>query len=300
MDTLRGGSDFLATRRALHVPPRIAALASPFPNALCAAGGYWFRCDLRDSISREVCFSGLYEPQETLLLKHLLQPGMTFVDVGANWGYHTLVAASRVGPTGRVVSLEPEPRLFATLSTNISDNRLTHVTTLPLAASDTQGTFPLAAYEETSDNWGVSRLVSNQHSQSLTWVTAQSLDSVLNELGIDHIDLLKMDIEGGEEAALKGLTSTLTRGRIARILLELHPVLLTERGSSAAKVLELMRDHGYRAWWIDHSQVATRRVAYARSTDPRTLLRPVDITNAMDPWPHVLLTAPWIEKQPLE
>src|ERR1700716_2774101 len=56
-------------------------------------GPMWFRCDLRDLITREVCFTGRYEPQETALLRQILQPGMTFVDVGANWGYFSLVAA---------------------------------------------------------------------------------------------------------------------------------------------------------------------------------------------------------------
>ena len=75
-------------------------------------GGFTFECDLRDAISREVCFTGRYEPLETLLVQSTLRPGMTFVDVGANWGYFTLVASHLVGSSGLVVSLEPDPRLF--------------------------------------------------------------------------------------------------------------------------------------------------------------------------------------------
>src|SRR5665213_3408969 len=48
-------------------------------------GGLIFRCDLRDALMREVCMTGRYEPQETILLQHLLRPGGVFVDVGANW-----------------------------------------------------------------------------------------------------------------------------------------------------------------------------------------------------------------------
>src|SRR5438309_11327765 len=51
-----------------------------------AAGQFSFRCDLGDLIAREVCFTGCYEPQETTLVQTILRPGMTFVDVGANWG----------------------------------------------------------------------------------------------------------------------------------------------------------------------------------------------------------------------
>src|SRR5262245_56723365 len=79
-------------------------------------GGWSFQCDLRDSIAREVCFTGRYEPQETALVQAILKPGMSFVDVGANWGYFTLLAAHKVGVKGRVVSLEPDPRLFPVLA----------------------------------------------------------------------------------------------------------------------------------------------------------------------------------------
>src|SRR5262249_47379079 len=60
-------------------------------------GGASFVCDLQDSIAREVCFTGRYEPQETHIARMLLQGGMTVVDVGANWGYFTLVCAHLVG-----------------------------------------------------------------------------------------------------------------------------------------------------------------------------------------------------------
>src|SRR6266566_1848196 len=97
-------------------------------------GGYSFRCDLRDTISREVCFTGRYEPQETALGRSTWRPGMSFVDVGANWGYFTLLAASLVGTNGRVLSLEPDPRLFSILRDNIVRSGLNQVTALQLAA----------------------------------------------------------------------------------------------------------------------------------------------------------------------
>ena len=85
-------------------------------------GGGVFHCDLRDATAAEVCFTGRYEPQETQLLRQLLGPGDVFADVGANWGYYTLAAASFVGETGRVVAFEPEPRLFALLEANVAAN----------------------------------------------------------------------------------------------------------------------------------------------------------------------------------
>jgi len=63
-------------------------------------GGFTFLCDLRDAISREVCFVGRYEPLETSIVESILRPGMVFIDVGANWGYFTLFAAHLVGKGG--------------------------------------------------------------------------------------------------------------------------------------------------------------------------------------------------------
>src|SRR3954470_5617129 len=69
-------------------------------------GGFLYECDQRDSVAREVCYTGWYEPQETQLASRILGPGDVFVDVGANWGYFSLIAAHWVGGTGRVIAFE--------------------------------------------------------------------------------------------------------------------------------------------------------------------------------------------------
>ena len=100
-----------------HVP------ASPFMMRLPARlGGFAYECDQRDSVAREVCYTGQYEPQETQLASRILRPLDVFVDVGANWGYFSLAAAHWVGARGRVVAFEPEPRLYRMLVSNIAAN----------------------------------------------------------------------------------------------------------------------------------------------------------------------------------
>jgi tRNA G37 N-methylase Trm5 len=114
--------------------------ADPFWARLPAElGSLFFRCDLRDGIMREVCLTGRYEPQETALLQRILRPGMTFVDVGANWGYFTLCGAHLVGRTGRVVSIEVDPRACRTLKANVKRNMLESVTVLEVAAATRRG-----------------------------------------------------------------------------------------------------------------------------------------------------------------
>jgi len=251
-------------------------------------GGLEFRCDLRDALMREACLTGRYEPQETALLQNILRPGMTFVDVGANWGYFTLVGAHLVGPGGRVVGIEADPRACRTVQSNLDRNAHAHVTLHNIAASDSNGTLRLHQYETRAGetgNFGVGRAV-NPAGGGTFVVDAHPLDDVLDRHGIDRVDLLKMDIEGGEAGALAGLDRRLSSARIDRLLLEIHPRELIQLGSSVDAVLTFMRDRGYAGWKIDHSK-ATHANASSGRVEARELLTPLD-HGPLGEWPHVL------------
>ncbi len=268
----------------------ICGRVRPAPFWRDIPGGGEFLCDLRDSIAREVCFTGQYEPQETLLVRRILGPGAVFVDVGANWGYFSLLAARIVGPAGRVISLEPDPRNFARLASNARRGGGAHWTTHEAAAAARDGALELAGYDESGDNFGVSRIAAEGGYR----VPARRLDEFLNELSIGRTDLVKMDIEGYEDEALDGMAQGLREGRYRRILLELHPALLAERGRDAARVCAMLATAGYRGWAVDHSPRATSDFAYGRAGDVSALLRPLDAGKLGD-WPHTL----WSLAEPL-
>jgi FkbM family methyltransferase len=252
-------------------------------------GGGFFRCDLRDSIAREVCFTGRYEPQETALVRALLGPGMSFVDVGANWGYFTLLAAHQVGKSGRVISLEPDPRLFPVLADNIAVNHLSQVTALQVAAGSESGSLTLAGFDEAGDNFGLSRVVGQDHANGLLFqVAARPLDAVFPEMGLATVDLVKLDVEGAEGLALEGLRESLAGRRVRRLLLELHPAQLAEHGQNPSELHEQLRQFGYQPWKIDHSERVNRWAAYQSDIDLNRVLRPLEAAAALDRWPHIL------------
>jgi FkbM family methyltransferase len=255
-------------------------------------GGFTFQCDLRDQIAREVCFTGCYEPQETAIVRHLLRPGMVFVDVGTNWGYFSLLGASLVGQSGRVLSLEPDPRLFTRLEENLRRNRFDQVQCLPVAASDTEGELFLAGYSENQGNWGISRIVGNLPAEGTFRVRASALDNILEKGNFSRIDLLKMDIEGAEGLALAGLEKSIRRHCIDRILLELHPAQLDDNGQSVASVLRPLQEAGYSGWVVAHSTCATRKASYSRRVDAKQLLTPFTAKETLDEWPHTLWVRP--------
>jgi FkbM family methyltransferase len=256
-------------------------------------GGLLFRCHLGDLIMREVCLTGRYEPQETAVLQQRLRPGMVFVDVGANWGYFTLAAAHLVGAGGRVLSIEVDPRACRTLKDNLARNRLDFVTVCEMAASDVPGTLAMRQYETAandSGNFGLARSTTVVDHGPTFDVVARPLDDVLDEAGIDRVDLLKMDIEGAEGRALAGLHRALTAKRVAAVLLELHPQHLHDLGSSVERVIAELRGYGYSPWKIDHAPSVYRGVASGQ----------IAVTSAITPladgedlglWPHLLWTA---------
>ena len=257
------------------------------------AGGFRFACDLRDLIAREVFFTGAYGPQETAILRTVLRPGASFVDVGANWGYFTLLAAHLVGERGRVAAIEPDPRLFALLAANVAANGLARVSAVQAAAAERDEALTLAGHAEEGGNWGVSSLVAAGDGPRFE-VRGRPVDDVMDELGMDGVELLKMDIEGAEDVALRGMAEGLARGRYRRVLVELHPSLHPRGAALADDVAAMFEAAGYRGWSVDSSPAATRAAAYARRPDARALLGPL-ARSAGDAWPHQLWAAPGVE-----
>jgi FkbM family methyltransferase len=266
-----------------------------------ASGGYSYVCDLSDIMSQEICFTGRFEAQETALFRSILRPGMTFVDVGGNWGYFTLLAAHLVGSGGRVITFEPDPRLHRLLRQNLEMNQLRQVIPLEIAAAAEPGTLTLAGYTEDSKNYGLSRVIdpardaADPAPHKTFVVAAKRVDDVLDDLGCGAIDLLKMDIEGAEDFALRGMEKGLAAHRYRRIILELHPALLAEHGHTPQDAFDRVKKAGYEAWRIDHSPATTRRVAYLEKPDLKELLQPANDTGKLDSWPHLLWLAPGME-----
>lgn len=285
-----------ARYRVMNALSTYSPVRGPFVARLPASSqGLRFECDLRNGLAREVFFTGQYEPQETCLVQALLRPGDTFLDVGSHWGYFTFLAAETVTRSGRVVAIEADPRIHRTLMANLALNRLPHVTALHIAAGAEEGEVKLEGYDEAQDNWGISRVRgSAQASSQAIAVKARPMDAVLDELGVARVQLVKMDIEGAEVFALAGMRRGLQAHRYERILLELHPPQLQEHGHAPAELTRMLTEAGYRGWAVDHSAETTRKWAYARSLDPRQLLRPLSPSEPLDVWPHVLWVAPGV------
>jgi len=202
-----------------------------------------------------------------------------------------LVCAHLVGPSGRLIALEPHPHLSSMLAENAATNGLSQVEVLRLAAGAERGALGFVGFNEQAGNWGLSRTAHTAEVADFECETA-SLDEILDARGIDRVDLVKIDIEGGEAAALRGMTAGLERHRYRYVLLECHPAALAQLGTTVEACLEPLRRAGYQGWRIDHSVEMHRRAAVS-NVPASALLSPADPqVLATDPWPHLLLAAP--------
>jgi FkbM family methyltransferase len=156
----------------------------------------------REMMNRAMFLYGAFEISETRLVQTLLGPGMTFLDVGANIGYYTLVAARMVGPTGVVHAFEPNRPIRERLEQNVHRNGLPNVVVHAEAVGRVSG--ELEFFASTWDaNQGISSLLPGSGRGEAQRVPSITLDDLAAGLG-RRVDLIKMDIEGAELLAIEG------------------------------------------------------------------------------------------------
>ena len=184
----------------------------------------------------------VWEPVLTKLVLDTLREGDTFIDIGANIGYYSLLAARKVGARGRVVAFEPEPRAFSFLEHNVQANGFSNVVVEQKAVSNTPGVLQL--YVSTG-NLGDHRIFPAAERRQTVEVEAVSLDEYLNQAGAARVDFIKIDTQGAESLILEGMRGTLRRHRNARVILEFWPHGLRAAGSSGAQLLLQIRGLGF-------------------------------------------------------
>jgi FkbM family methyltransferase len=194
-----------------------------------------------DIIERHILFQGYFEYQESLFIRRLLKPGEVFVDIGANIGWHSLLAASRVGSAGRVLAFEPATLAYRHLLRNVSVNQFTQVETFHYGLSSRDATFDIYPCEEA--NSGANSLYGA--GTPIEHVRVQSGDRVMDELDVSKIDLCKIDVEGAEVDVLIGLAETLRSRRIRAIMIEVSPTSLARAGRSPDELISMLRACGF-------------------------------------------------------
>lgn len=205
--------------------------------------GLWMQLDIRELVQETLLLEGIWEPKTTRYVCDSLGPGQVFLDIGANAGYFSLLASRCVGESGMVLAVEPNPAMVKQLRQNIERNGLTNIAIAEAACSDLVEVRDL--YVGNAYNTGNSSLSRD----NLAWtksvkVTCTTVDLLVEEYGLHHVDLVKIDVEGAELQVLRGMSTTLKHLR-PKIITELSPSLLEGFSVTVDAVQEYLGVLGY-------------------------------------------------------
>ena len=214
---------------------------------------FWFRLEL---------LTGRHEMETAQQLKTLIKPGMVALDVGAHIGYYSRRLAQLTGPTGRVIAFEPHPRTHQVLQRNT--RALPNVTALQVAIAEQAGSAQLYDYLMMSASGSLhydESLADLQRAQMSAQdiaprghdefemqkfrVATVSIDGCLRELSIERIDFVKMDIEGAELGALRGMRRTIASSPGLQLIMEYNPGALQAFGHDPQAALSEILGMGF-------------------------------------------------------
>src|SRR5215216_7466644 len=169
------------------------------------------------------------------------------VDVGAHYGRYTLIAAKRIGPKGKVIAIEADPKNFDMLNKNIKLNKLEHIITLNYAASSNKSKVKLSIPEKKSGHTIYSSIISSRASTvKFIEVNANTLDNLLHENGIsiEEVNWIKIDVEGAELEVVKGATNILSKSMDIALLIEIHNI---EDGKNLYQpIIDLLNNYNFK------------------------------------------------------
>jgi len=227
---------------ALALRARRLVPALPIPIRL--PFGVWWLVE-RSALDHHLMTSG-FENAEIEFVKRFLKPGMTVMDVGAHHGLYTLLASKLVGPTGRVIAFEPSPRERKRLMKHLRINGAHNVEVDNSALAAKTGETELYLADSLND-WCNSLRKPPNGAQQVVTVPTKTLDELVSQRNVSKIDLLKLDIEGGELDALLGAEKTLASHQRPVILIEVQDHRAAPWGHKGLDVIRLLE--GVRYVW---------------------------------------------------
>jgi FkbM family methyltransferase len=177
-------------------------------------------------------YASMIDHEEDIVHQFSPKKGDIVIDVGAAFGFYSIVASKMVGQQGKVIAIEPQPDSFEMLNKNIKLNKLTNISTLNYAVSSKTSTLKLySSYSTIQERAG-------QSSQHYIEVRADTLDNLLRRLDFDKANWIKVDVEGAELQVLEGAAGILSKSGDLALFVEVHSAGLLR------PTLEFCRSYG--------------------------------------------------------
>jgi FkbM family methyltransferase len=213
---------------------------------------------LPEAVSTQIWRYGFFEDDVCLFLLRSLTPGMVVIDVGAHFGFFSLLASELVGAEGRVVAIEPMPETFGRLARNVAINSPhDNITTIKSAAYSIRTTLSFRDYGLVYSAFNSAfdaRSASNLHLHGQVFVDACTCDDVVSALALPRVDVIKIDAESSEMHVLRGAERTIN---------QFHPRIIVEVGDfdlagvvSSSELVRSLLALGYRAYECSQCDVS--------------------------------------------
>jgi len=194
---------------------------------------------------------GVWAGHDVNLFKKILSPGMTVVDVGANFGHHSVVFSKIVGAKGRVLAIEPQRVMYNLLNGNIVINGLNNVETFRCALGESHGfTYLWPISYDNTENFGALGVytgdANSKQANEGEKIEVRTLNELINN-SIENngsIDFIKIDVQTFELYVLKGALDTLDKYR-PMIFLEVSPLWMEKTGYDYREIYYILKNAGY-------------------------------------------------------
>lgn len=212
--------------------------------------GFALWIDVDDpSVSAFIRNEHAWEAHVTRVLTQTLRPGSTFVDVGANVGFHTFLAATTVGATGSVVAVEPSSENCRLLQMSKVENRADQVSILPFALDRTAGVRYLSAHIGTNAG-----LIPDAREHLLDGRGTPVYATTLDDIAPPKIDVMKIDVEGAEFRVLEGGRKSIERDKPVIVMEFSCEMTQRTSGVDPGDALQAVLDLGYELFVLDREQ----------------------------------------------
>lgn len=194
------------------------------------------------SLAPHLVLDGRWEPAVASWLLKNYNPATVFLDIGANFGYFSILLGSVVDSDagGKVYAFEPNPHMVELLTKSVNINGFgNRITVVPEAVGDKSEALPL--YESTEGLFGSTTLLESPTSKNLRndkVINVDTLDAIIERLDIKNVSLIKMDIEGFEEKAFKGMQRIFSENKSLKMIMEFSPLLYQKPLLFFTKILE--------------------------------------------------------------